>query len=41
MYAGCFKCFKSKHENFLNSVEAEVTRQNVGKYLESTPALIY
>ena len=41
MRDGCFKYFKNKPENFVNGVEAEVTRQNVGKYLESTPTLIY
>lgn len=41
MCNGYFKYFKNKHENFVNGVEAEVARQNVGKYLKSTPALIY
>lgn len=41
MRGGCFKYFKNKPENFVNSVEAVVARQNVRKYLESTPASIY
>lgn len=41
MCDGCFKYFKNKLENFVNSVEAVVARQNVRKYLESTPVLMY
>lgn len=37
----CFKYFKNKPENFVKGAEAMIARQNVGKYLESTPALIY
>lgn len=41
MRDGCFKYFKNKPENFVNGVEVMIARQNVRKYLESTPALIY
>lgn len=41
MCDGCFKCFENKRENFVNGVEVMLARQNVRKYLESTPALIY
>lgn len=41
MCNGCFKYFKNKHENFVNGVEVMITRQNVRKYLESTPVLVY
>lgn len=41
MCDGCFKYFKNKPENFVNSVEAVVARQNVRKYLESIPVLMY